>query len=85
MPKSVFTGAYAVIPEVLVAARKAAGLTQTDVATHLGKDQSFVSLIERSQRRIDVLEFVAFARAIGADPLTLLAAILERLPTKIEV
>ena len=44
-------------------ARKAADLTQQDVARLLGKPQSFVSKCESGERRVDVVELMEFARA----------------------
>jgi transcriptional regulator with XRE-family HTH domain len=85
MPKSIFTGAHLVLVQTLVAARKHAGLTQTQLAERLGKDQSFISLVERSQRRIDTLEFYAFARALGVDPVSLFSEVVEKLPAKISI
>jgi transcriptional regulator with XRE-family HTH domain len=51
--------------ELLIAERKKAGLTQADVAAKLGRYQSHVASIESGQRRIDVVEFLALAEAIG--------------------
>ena len=53
----------------LVRHREAAGDTQQQVATRLGKSQSYVSKIESGQRRLDLVEYVLWARAIGIDPL----------------
>lgn len=80
MPKSVYTDAHALMVETLIAARKDAGMLQEDVANRLGKNQSYISNIERGQRRVDVLEFVALARAMSLDPVKLFAAIAKRLP-----
>jgi transcriptional regulator with XRE-family HTH domain len=52
----------------LVEKRLKAGLTQTDVAKALGRHQSFVATVESGQRRIDVVELLQFAEAIGFDP-----------------
>ncbi len=46
----------------LRAAREAAGLTQAEAAQALGRPQSFVSKCESGERRIDVVELLAFAR-----------------------
>lgn len=85
MPKTVFTGAHQHIVDVLVEARRQSGLTQAQLAAKVGKDQTFVSLIERSQRRVDVLEFHALATAMGVDPAKLFADVLKRLPKKIGI
>lgn len=65
MDKSIFTQEYALFLSHLRAARKAAGLTQEQVANRIGQTQSFVSKCERGERRIDVVELRAFCRAIG--------------------
>jgi hypothetical protein len=44
------------------------GLRQVDVAKRLKRYQSYITLIETGQRRIDVVEFVKLATAIGFDP-----------------
>jgi transcriptional regulator with XRE-family HTH domain len=54
--------------ELLKARRKAAGLTQTVVAQRLGKPPSYVAKYEGGDRRLDVLEFMDVAAAIGFDP-----------------
>jgi len=79
MPKTIFSGDHAHLVAVLVAARKESGLTQAQVAAQLGGDQTLVSLIERSQRRVDVIELIGFAKAIGRDPVELLAEVVARI------
>jgi len=85
MPKTVFTGSHKFLVDALVEARKTSGLTQTQLAQRVGKDQSFISLIEGSQRRVDVLEFYALARALNRDPVELFATVVRKLPDKVEV
>jgi transcriptional regulator with XRE-family HTH domain len=58
--------------ELLVQTRRDAGLTQLAVAERLERPQSFVAKYENGERRLDVLEFIAVARALGADPVALL-------------
>jgi len=53
---------------LLIEAREAADLTQTELANRLGHTQSFVSNYERGQRRLDVPEFILICRALGLDP-----------------
>jgi len=61
--------------DLVVAARKAADLTQAIVAERLGRPQSYIADIERNERRLDVVEFLALAEAVGFDPLTILAEV----------
>lgn len=72
MPKTVHSDANASVLSVLTEARKAAGLTQAELARRVGSQQPVISLIERGVRRVDVVEFYVLARAMGADPLDLL-------------
>jgi ribosome-binding protein aMBF1 (putative translation factor) len=53
---------------LIVESRERAGLTQADVAKRLKRYQSFVARVESGQRRIDVVEFLDLAEAIGFDP-----------------
>ena len=45
----------------LRAARTSAGLTQMEVAKHLGVPQSFISKCESGERRVDVVELQVLA------------------------
>ena len=65
MSKSIFTTEYALFLNHLRFARKAAGLTQKQLAERLGQTQSFVSKCERGERRIDIVELRGFCQAIG--------------------
>ncbi|HMN39053.1 MAG TPA: helix-turn-helix transcriptional regulator [Hyphomicrobium sp.] len=53
----------------LVDARTTAGLTQQEVADLIGKPQSYVAKVEGLERRLDVIEFLTMAAAIGFDPM----------------
>lgn len=53
--------------ELLVEARKNAGLTQADLSSKLKRPQSFVSKYERGERRLDVVEFGEVAKALNVD------------------
>jgi transcriptional regulator with XRE-family HTH domain len=46
-------------------ARIAAGMTQVQVATALGRPQSFVAKCEAGERRVDVVELEQFAKVYG--------------------
>lgn len=64
--------AYRQLRELLVSARTASGLTQSQLASQLGRPQSFVSKYERGERRLDVVEFFEIASALSLDGLALL-------------
>lgn len=72
MPAWVSSPHHRAVIASLVEARKAAGLTQRDVAAKLGKPPSFVGKIEAVERNLSVLEFIAWARAVDVDPADLL-------------
>jgi transcriptional regulator with XRE-family HTH domain len=59
--------------KLLVSTREEAGLTQRDLARLLRRAQSFVGRFETGERRLDVVEFVAVAKALKVDPVELFA------------
>ena len=66
--KSVHTDQYSEFLKLMIAARKSAGLTQTELADKLGRPQSYVSKYERGERRLDVVEFLGLAKLLSFDP-----------------
>lgn len=62
MSKSIYSKEYKNIIERIKTARLDAGLKQEDVALKLKKPQSYVSKIERGERRVDVAELKELAR-----------------------
>lgn len=71
MQKSLKSAEYARLIAMLVAVREKAGIRQQPLAAKLGKPQSFIAKYEGGERRIDLIEFVAIARALDADPIKL--------------
>ena len=63
MSRPLSSDAYKAMIDRLVDARRAAGIRQVELAERLGKPQSFISKVERRERRIDVVEFIIIARA----------------------
>jgi len=61
MSKSIYSKAYRNVIEKLRKARLDAGLKQSDVARKLKKPQSYISKIERGERRVDVTELKELA------------------------
>jgi transcriptional regulator with XRE-family HTH domain len=62
---------------VMTAERTARGLSQRELARRLGKPPSFVNKIELLERRLDVVEFVSIAQAMGVDAQELLGQIIS--------
>lgn len=85
MPQSVYTDAYSTLVDVLVSHRRRSGLTQAELAERLGRPQSFVSKVEQRQRRVDVIEFCAIARALEVDPAKLFGELLAQIPEQLRV
>jgi transcriptional regulator with XRE-family HTH domain len=65
MSKSLHNKHYRSIIARLVAEREAKGISQTELAEKLESTQSAISKIERSERRLDVHEFVQWCAALG--------------------
>src|SRR5688572_12050446 len=70
-PKGFHEERYRRLLDKLVAARKAANLSQVDLAQALGRKQPFVSRYETGERRLDVVEFTDIAATLKLDPAAL--------------
>jgi transcriptional regulator with XRE-family HTH domain len=64
---------------------KEAGVTQVDLAARLKRPQPFISYIESGERRVDLIEFYAIAKALGVDPQALFALVVTRLPDHVDI
>ena len=85
MSKSLFSEANERLIAVLVSARHSAGLRQVDLAKKVEKDQSYISNIERGQRRVDVLEFYVLAKAMDVDPVKLFKRAIDNFPDTFDI
>lgn len=70
---------YEIFRELLVELREQKGLTQVDVATQLGKPQSYVSKYERGERRLDVIEMLSIADVLKINPAHVLRDLIKKL------
>ena len=68
MPRSSFGPRGALFRRQVKKRRIDANLRQQDVAARLDRPQSFVAKYESGERRLDVVEFIEVAEAIGFDP-----------------
>jgi len=67
MPKSIYSKDYKNVIEKLRKARLDVGLKQEDVARKLKKPQSYISKIERGERRVDITELKELAKIYKKD------------------
>ena len=67
MPKTLRSPRQLRLIDLLVEQRKRAGLSQADLAKKLDRYQSVISAIEGGGRRVDVVELLDIAQAIGLD------------------
>ena len=65
MPSTIRSPGQSALCAALIAERRQAGLTQVALAERLHCHQSMVARIESGERRIDVIELIIIARAIG--------------------
>jgi len=78
------SASYAAALGVIVGARKEKALSQRGLAELLGKPRSFISKIENRERRLDMVEFVALARALDIDPSELMGRVAGAVGERVE-
>lgn len=76
--KSLRTATHRRLTKELRRARNEAKLTQVQLAEILGWPQSDVSKVENGERRLDVVEYLEWADAIGFDASSLISQIKKK-------
>lgn len=66
--KTKLAGELVVLGQIVVRIREGAGLKQSVVAQRLGLPASHLAKIEAGSRRMDVVELVHLAEAMGVEP-----------------
>lgn len=79
MAKSIYSAGSKLLLGYLREAREAAGLKQAELGKLLGKTQSTIAKIEKGERRLDVVEFLEVADALGIDPHAILKKVRREL------
>ena len=67
-PKAQHSLAYRKLPVFLRNLREQAAFTQRQLGAKMGKPQSWIHNCEVGNRRVDVTEFIAWAKACGVAP-----------------
>jgi len=75
--KSQHASGYQRLPGFLRTLRAEAGLTQRDLGKRMKKPQSWIFNCETANRRVDVTEFIDWAKGCDVDPGEAFARFLE--------
>tara|TARA_A200000113_G_scaffold35071_2_gene28807 strand:+ start:457 stop:696 length:240 start_codon:yes stop_codon:yes gene_type:complete len=78
LKKSIYSEKHKKLCELLIQARKDAGLTQQELADKIKRPQSFVAKYEGGERRLDLIELMEISKIINCD-LSALMTNLDRL------
>jgi transcriptional regulator with XRE-family HTH domain len=62
------TGIIKVVAETVRRARKAAGLSQEDLALEAGLDRTYISQVERGKRNVTIVVLARIAKALKTTP-----------------
>ena len=82
MGKSLGTPEFEILRKYLTEIRDKANLSQRAVAKKLRVSPSWVAKVETGERRIDMVEFCWFCKAIGRDPAKIAPTIIRRMVSK---
>ncbi|PTA49270.1 XRE family transcriptional regulator [Shewanella morhuae] len=69
MSKTLYAPEYRKPIERLKAARIDRGLTMRELAAELGVPHSYVGKVEQCERKLDVLEYIYYCKALNEGPL----------------
>jgi transcriptional regulator with XRE-family HTH domain len=78
LSKQLRTARHRKVMAVLTEVRTRAGVTQRELARRLARAHSYVSRIEKGDRRLDVPEMIQWCEVLGADPVDVLKRIVRR-------
>ena len=70
LAKTIHRTEYRQLVDLLRERRESMGISQGALARALGWTQQKVSYVETGARRMDVLEFISLAKALGISPLS---------------
>lgn len=79
MEKSIYTAEYEVVLDLLRTLREQSGITQMELAHLLEQSQSYVSKVERGDRRLDVIQLRTICLTLGSNLPDFIAKLEKRL------
>ncbi len=68
MSSSLHSPEYKKLTDWLKKQREAKGLTMRELGERMGVSHSFIGKIEQQERRLDIVEYLHYCKAIGIDP-----------------
>ncbi|WP_267382312.1 MULTISPECIES: helix-turn-helix transcriptional regulator [unclassified Sphingomonas] len=81
----VVSAEYRILIDALAKVRRDRGISQRELARRLSKPPSFINKIELLERRLDILEFVVIAEAMGVPVADLLTELRSKLPKTVSL
>ncbi len=80
--RKIHNESYKLAQLLLIELRKSSGLTQVELANNLGVDQSFISKVERGERRLDIVEFLSYCKALKTSPSDALTDLIKKIESR---
>jgi len=77
--QSIYEREQTILREWLIEQRKAAQLSQRDLAEKLGVIHSLVGKVETGERRLDVIELIEYCRGLKVDPIKLVKLLIKEM------
>lgn len=72
---SIYSQKHLLFRKILISQRKSLNLSQKELAEKLGVHHSVVGKIEIGDRRLEVLEFINYCKALNINPCSILKSI----------
>jgi transcriptional regulator with XRE-family HTH domain len=82
LSNSLHDARYRFLIDLVIQARKDAGLTQRDLAARLKTSPSYIGKLESRQRRVDLIELIDLIDAIGLKPANFISDAMAALKRK---
>jgi transcriptional regulator with XRE-family HTH domain len=76
--KTIHSKRHKRLVELVTAERKNAGIRQVQLAKKLKKSQTWIARLEGGERRLDVIELIELAEAIGFDARAIVTAVQQQ-------